>query len=125
MNTCQNCGAKYSGALCPSCKVEGQEESPDLVVLCTVMDEAKAHIMRGFLESEGIPCQLENISFHADPIPVADLIQVRLWTLKEDVERANELLAERENIQICSACKTKVEEHDEVCPYCGERLEKS
>lgn len=79
--------------------------------------------MRGFLESEGIPCQLENISFHAEPAPVADLTKVRLWTLREDVERARTLLEERETIQICSVCEAKVEEQDKVCQHCGEPLE--
>ena len=100
-----------------------QKEAPDLVILCTVLDEAKAHIMRGFLESEGIPCQLENISFHAEPAPVADLMKVRLWTLKEDAEQARRLLQERESVQVCSSCATEVDEQDEICPHCGERLE--
>lgn len=93
------------------------------MVLCTVLNEAKAYIMRGFLESEGIPCQLENISFHAEPAPVADLMKVRLWTLREDVGRARKLLEERETIQICSVCEAEVAEEDKVCQQCGELLE--
>jgi hypothetical protein len=46
------------------------------------------------MESGGIPCQLENISFQAQPLPVAALIKVRLWTLKEDAEQARKLLKE-------------------------------
>ena len=92
-------------------------------ILCTVLNEAKAHIMRGFLESEGIPCQLENISFHAEPAPVADLMKVRLWTLKEDADEARRLLQERESVQVCSGCANEVYAQDETCPHCGERLE--
>ena len=99
-------------------------ETPDLVVLCSVLNEAKAYIMRGFLENEGIPCQLENISFHAEPAPVADLMKVRLWTLREDAEPARRLLEEIENIRFCSACVTQVGEQCEVCPHCGEGMEK-
>ena len=94
-----------------------------MVILCTVLNEAKAHIMRGFLESEGIPCQLENISFHAEPAPVADLMKVRLWTLKEDAEQARILLQELESVQVCSGCAREVAAQDEICPHCGERLE--
>ena len=94
-----------------------------MVILCTVLDEAKAHIMRGFLESEGIPCQLENISFHAEPAPVADLMKVRLWTLKEDADEARRLLQERESVKVCSGCAKEVDVQDEICPHCGERLE--
>jgi hypothetical protein len=91
-----------------------------LVILCTVLNEAKAHIMRGFLESERIPCQLKNISLHAESAPVADLMKVRLWALKEDAEQARGLLQKRESVQVCSGCAKEV---DEVCPHCGERLE--
>jgi predicted amidophosphoribosyltransferase len=130
MQICSRCNKKFSDtySLCPDCNgdlvsLEEQNEAPDLAILCTVLDEAKAYIMRGFLESEGVPCQLENISFHAEPAPVADLMQVRLWTLREDLERARLLLEERETIQICSACGEEVEDRDEVCQHCGERLE--
>jgi len=132
MRVCPKCDEKFSNtsSSCPACNTEfilsvEQEEAPDLVVLCTVLNETKAYIMQGFLESEGIPCQLENISFHAEPAPVADLMKVRLWTLREDAERARSLLEERESIQLCSVCGTEVVEQDEVCPHCGERLEGS
>lgn len=130
MRICPSCDENFpdTHSLCPDCKVDlvssmDQKDTPDLVVLCTVLNEAKAYIMRGFLESEGIPCQLENISFHAQPAPVADLMKVRLWTLKEDADRARQLLEERESIQICSVCEKEVAEQDEVCSHCGERLE--
>ncbi len=130
MKSCPKCNKTFPDThfRCPECNVElvqltVQNEAPDLVILCTVLNESKAHIMRGFLESEGIPCQLENISFHAEPAPVADLMKVRLWTLKEDAEQARRLLQERESIQVCSGCATEVDERDETCPHCGERLE--
>ena len=130
MRSCPRCDETFpdTSAICPDCSVElvlstQQEEAPDLVVLCTVLNEAKAHIMRGFLESEGIPCQLENISFHAEPAPVADLMKVRLWTLREDSEQALKLLEERERIQTCPVCETEALSEDTVCRQCGEQLE--
>ncbi len=127
MRLCSGCNENFPDtySLCPECNAElapsvSQEEVPDVVVLCTVLNEAKAYIMRGFLENEDIPCQLENISFHAEPAPVADLMKVRLWVLREDSERACKLLEERERIQICSVCETETE--DVVCPNCGERM---
>ena len=132
MRICPKCDETFPAtySLCRDCNVElvssvGQKEAPDLVMLCTVLNEAKAYIMQGFLESEDIPCQLENISFHAEPAPVADLMKVRLWTLREDAGRARSLLEEREIIQLCSVCGTEVVEQDEICPHCGERLEES
>ena len=69
-----------------------EDEFPELAVICTILNEATAYIIRGFLENENIPCQLENISFHAGPAPVADLMKVRLWAKKEDVERTESFL---------------------------------
>ena len=130
MKNCPNCSETFSEShfLCSECNVAlvssaMQTEAPDLVILCTVMNEAKAHIMQGFLESEGIPCQLENVSFHAEPAPVADLMKVRLWTLREDADEARRLLQMRDSVQICSCCATEVDENDRVCPHCGEQLE--
>jgi predicted amidophosphoribosyltransferase len=130
MRICPSCEKQFPDtcSLCPDCTVElvasvdQKDVLLDLVVLCTVLNEAKAYIMRGFLESEGIPCQLENISFHAEPAPVADLMKVRLWTLREDVVRARQLLEECESVEICSACEKEVAEQDKVCPHCGEQL---
>ena len=130
MKDCPKCNVTFFDAhfRCPECNIElvpstMEKEAPYLVILCTVLNEAKAHIMRGFLESEGIPCQLENISFHAEPAPVADLMKVRLWTLREDADEARRLLQELESIQVCSGCAKKVAAQDKVCPHCGERLE--
>jgi hypothetical protein len=97
-----------------------EAELPELAVICTILNEATAYIIRGFLENENIPCQLENISFHAGPAPVADLMKVRLWAKKEDVERARKLLEERQGIQVCSACGAEVIPEDDVRSHCGE-----
>jgi hypothetical protein len=93
-----------------------------LAVICTILYEATADIIRDFLENENIPCQLENISFCAGPAPVSDLMKVRLWAKKQDVKRARKLLEERQGIQVCSSCETEVSAEDEVCNHCGEKL---
>jgi hypothetical protein len=81
---------------CPKC----EQEFPELAVICIILNEATAYIIRGFLENENIPCQLENISFHAEPAPFSDLMKDRLWAKKEDVKRARKLLEERQGIQV-------------------------
>ncbi|MBL4665053.1 MAG: DUF2007 domain-containing protein [Nitrospinaceae bacterium] len=113
--TCRDCNVELVSSL-------KEDKFPELAVICTILNEATAYIIRGFLENENIPCQLENISFHAGPAPVADLMKVRLWARKEDVERARKLLEERQGIQVCSACETEVAFEDNVCSYCGEKL---
>ena len=47
-----------------------EDEFPELAVICTILNEATAYIIRGFLENKNISSQLENISFHAVPAPV-------------------------------------------------------
>ena len=113
--TCRDCNVELVSSL-------KEDEFPDLAVICTILNEPTAYIIRGFLENENIPCQLENISFHAGPAPVADLMKVRLWARKEDVERARKLLEERQGIQVCSACETEVGLEDDACSHCGEKL---
>ena len=85
MMFCPECEENFSDTTptCSDCNVElvsslKEEEYPELAVICTILDEATAYIIRGFLENQNIACQLENISFHAGPAPVADLMKVRL-----------------------------------------------
>jgi hypothetical protein len=127
MMFCPECEEEFSDTTltCCDCNVAlvsslKEEELPELAVICTILNEATAYIIRGFLESENIPCQLENISFHAGPAPVADLMKVRLWAREEDVGRARKLLEERQGIQVCSACGAEVIPEDDVRSHCGE-----
>ena len=129
MMFCPECEREFQDTTptCSDCNVElvssfKGKELPELAVICTILNEATAYIIRGFLENENIPCQLENISFHAGPAPVADLMKVRLWAREEDVEHARKLLEERQGIQVCSACGAEVITEDDVCSHCGEKL---
>jgi len=130
MPYCPDCEEEYRPEVktCPECKVElvdalEPEGMDNLDVAFTVMYESKAHIIRGYLESEGIPCQLENATFNMEPVPVPSLMKVRLWTRREDVERARQLIAEHEQFSICSACGGVVLDEDRVCDFCGATLE--
>ena len=129
MLICPECEEQFPDTIstCWDCNVDlvsslKGDTFPELAVVCTILNETTAHIVRGFLENENIPCQLENITFHAGPAPVADLMKVRLWSKKEDVARARKLLEELEDIQICSSCETEVGFQDDVCSNCGEKL---
>ena len=129
MLICPECEEKYSDTIttCLDCHVGlvaslNEAELFELSIVCTILNEHNAHIIKGFLENENIPCQLENVSFHAGPAPVADLMKVRLWSKKQDVKRVRNLLAELENIQVCSSCETEVNFQDEICSHCNEKL---
>ncbi len=96
-------------------------EIEDLEIVCTVLQEENAYILRGFLENEGIPCQLENVSFHA--IPAGELTKVKLWTKKSDVDKARKMIQEHEQFSVCSSCRHVVLAEDTSCDFCGETLE--
>ncbi|QPJ64104.1 MAG: hypothetical protein G3M78_01255 [Candidatus Nitrohelix vancouverensis] len=111
---------------CPECNVELVESSDDVievdddfVILCSLADETAAYIIQGFLESEGIPCQMENATFHASPAPVDDLVAVRLWCRQEDVVDGRRLIAEHETFTICPSCSHVVSQEEEACGFCG------
>lgn len=135
MAYCPECGAEFTEEIkvCGECKVDlvdspVQEEAismADLEVVCTVIQEENAYILRGFLENEGIPCQLENLTFHATPAPAGGLTKVRLWVKKEDVVSARAKIAEHEQFNNCSACGHVAEADDKVCDFCGEAFERS
>ncbi len=129
MLICPECEEKYSDTIttCLDCHVDlvtslNETKIFELSIVCTILNEYNAHIIKGFLENENIPCQLENVSFHAGPAPVADLMKVRLWSKKQDVKRARKLLAELENIRVCSSSETEVNLKVEVFSICNERL---
>ena len=98
-------------------------EIEDLEIACTVYQEENAYILRGFLENEGVPCQLENLTFHAEPIPAGGLTKVRLWTKKSDVEKARQLIQKAEQFDSCSSCGHVIFAEDATCDFCGESLE--
>ena len=128
MSYCPECRGEFRSemATCPECEVTLQEKLADdpvkeetLGVALTVTQEENAYIIRGFLESEGIPCQLENVSFHAGPAPVGELTKVRLWTKKEDVEFVRHLVEDHENFATCSDCGHVASAEDTTCDFCG------
>jgi hypothetical protein len=68
MMFCPECEEEFPDTTptCCDCNVElvsslKEAELPELAVICTILNEATAYIIRGFLENENIPCQLERI----------------------------------------------------------------
>ncbi|MFQ5450286.1 MAG: putative signal transducing protein [Nitrospinaceae bacterium] len=132
MPICPECKEEFRQDIktCPECQVALVEslenvelQAGDLEVVCTIIQEENAYILRGFLENEGIPCQLENVSFHAGPAPAGELTKVRLWVKKEDVNQARQRIEEHEKFTTCSSCGHVVLSQDTVCDFCGESLE--
>ena len=70
--------------------MEDQESS--WVALRTVASEEEAIFMQGMLEAEGIPCTLESLKYHAEPVNLGMLSEIRVHVMKTDLQRAQELL---------------------------------
>ena len=130
MPYCPKCRGEFREDIkvCGECSVSLVESLSDedndieeLEVVCSVVEEETAYIIRGFLENEGIPCQLENMTFHA--APGGALTKVRLWTKKEDAEKARLMIDEHEKFNFCSACGHVAQIRDTVCDFCGETFE--
>jgi len=58
--------------------------------------EEEAELICGYLESQGIPCQVESSHSHEFPVNVTALGNVRVDVPAERVEEARKLLADRE-----------------------------
>ena len=56
--------------------------------------EEEAEMMRGFLESQGVPCQVESAHSHEFPVNVSALGNVRVEVPADRVEEARRLIAE-------------------------------
>ncbi len=63
------------------------------VALRTVASEEEAFFMQGMLEAAGIPCTLESLKYHAEPVNLGMLSEVRVHVVETDLQRAQELLA--------------------------------
>ncbi len=55
------------------------------------MDSMEAQLIRGLLESEGIPVQMDNVNMH-DLLPGTSLINIKLLVPEEDFDKAESLI---------------------------------
>jgi hypothetical protein len=56
--------------------------------------EEEAEMLRGFLDSQGVPCQLESAHSHEFPVNVSALGNVRIEVPADRLEEARRLVAE-------------------------------
>ena len=56
----------------------------------------EATLLRGFLEAEGIPAQIEDVKFDEMPINFGAMGDIRIYVGAEDEQRAQDLLRQRE-----------------------------
>jgi hypothetical protein len=74
--------------------VEG--ETVTWIEIASTGTEDEATLLRGFLEAEGIPAQIENVKFSMEPINFGTMGDIRIYVSQQDEQRAQELLKQRE-----------------------------
>ena len=63
------------------------------IASCGTADEA--NLLRGFLEAEDIPAQIENVKFSMEPINFGTMGDIRIYVSEEDEAQALQLLKRR------------------------------
>jgi hypothetical protein len=72
------------------------EDGTTLVEIASAPNIDEAELIRGFLENEGIPAQVEPAESTVLPANIGALGDVRIYVAQEDEARALALLAQRE-----------------------------
>jgi hypothetical protein len=123
IGTCAECRISLVAALPPDLE-ETEDHSDRWKLAGDFTDEIQAQLAEGMLNENGVPCRLENVTFHSYPVPISKgMARVRLWVGEERLEEARSILAEAEQYYSCSACEAVVSREDLVCPSCGGQLE--
>jgi hypothetical protein len=65
------------------------------VEITSVGTDDEARLLKGFLDAEGVPAQIENVKFSMEPINFGTMGDIRIYVSSEDEQRAVELLRKR------------------------------
>lgn len=71
------------------------EDGTTWVEIASTGTEDEATLLRGFLEAEGIPAQIEDVKFKMEPINFGTMGDIRIYVPAVEEARAHELLASR------------------------------
>ena len=106
MPYCPTCKEAVNDASeCPTCGGKLVDELPFQVIdanngtwveITSAGTEDEANLIRGFLDAEGIPAQIENVKFSMEPTNFGKMGEIRVYVAAEDEQRAQSLLRERE-----------------------------
>jgi hypothetical protein len=72
------------------------EDGATWVEIASTGTEDEARLIQGFLEAEGIPAQVENVTFSMEPVTFGMMGEIRVYVGSEDEPRAQELLRSRD-----------------------------
>jgi hypothetical protein len=74
--------------------VQGEDGTTWVEIASTGTDD-EARIIKGFLDAEGIPAQIENVKFSMEPINFGTMGDIRIYVSSEDEGRAQQLMRQR------------------------------
>jgi hypothetical protein len=72
-----------------------QGEGTMWVEIASTGTDDEARIIKGFLDAEGIPAQIENVKFSMEPINFGTMGDIRVYVGAEDEARALQLMKQR------------------------------
>jgi hypothetical protein len=75
--------------------VQGEDGTTWIEIASTGTDD-EARIIKGFLDAEGIPAQIENVRFTMEPVNFGTMGDIRVYVSSEDEARAQQLMKQRE-----------------------------
>ncbi|MFQ5844758.1 MAG: DUF2007 domain-containing protein [Planctomycetota bacterium] len=89
--------------------------------LVRVRHEQKAQILRGLLESAGIPCQVVSKALAEMPVPAATFLSYfEIWVRESDEALARQLIREGGEAETaCPTCGHLGSSDGGSCEYCG------
>ena len=106
MPYCPTCKQEIGDvAECPECGAKAVDELPfqaipatntTWVEIASSGNEDEANLIKGFLDAEGIPAQIENVKFSMEPTTFGKMGDIRVYVGAEDRDRAMELLRSRD-----------------------------
>ncbi len=65
------------------------------VEIASVVTMSEAQILKGFLDAEGIPAQIESLKFTAEPVNLGAMAEIRVFVDASGEEEALRLIEER------------------------------
>lgn len=106
MSYCPVCKHQFEDDVkeCPSDKVPLVEDLPFQTVeggetawveITSVVTQAEARLIQGFLAAEGIPAQIESLKFTAEPVNLGAMAEIRVFVDAAREADALRLLEER------------------------------
>ena len=71
------------------------EDGSTWVEIASTGSDDESTLLRGFLDAEGIPAQIEGVKFSEAPINFGSMGDIRVYVRAEDEQRVQELLRSR------------------------------